>query len=187
VSTARHSNAAMFLLGVASLALGGCVASIKQERVEGPARLAPDGQSIVVEQRRTTPAPDSAAPDPGAEPAPAEVAECREVRVTTAMVRDVDVRRSFADNGQEKNIAMTALVIGGIAFTAYGANAMQCPQCFDVGPVKAAEYAMLGLAAIPIAFLAYNALRVQDRHVIESVAPEELPGPWHACDDAAAR
>ncbi len=169
------------------MALAGCIASIKQERIEGPARPVPNGQSIVVAQRRSVPAPDSAAGDQATDGAPAEVAECREVRVTAPMVREVEVRRSFADNGQEKNLAMTALVIAGIALTAYGANTMQCPQCFEVGPVETAQYAMLGLAAIPIAFLAYNALRVQDRHTTELAAPEEQPGPWHACEDTGAR
>jgi hypothetical protein len=42
--------------------------------------------------------------------------------------------------------------------------------------------AMLGLAAIPIAFLAYNAVRVQDRQATELTDPEERPGPWHACE-----
>jgi hypothetical protein len=52
--------------------------------------------------------------------------------------------------------------------------------------VTTAEYAMLGLAAIPIAFLAYNALRVQDRHATELAPPDERPGPWHACEDTDA-
>jgi hypothetical protein len=179
----------VFLLCAASVALGGCIASIKQERIEGPVRPAPNGQAIVVAERRSVSAPDSAAsaPDQGADRAPAEVAECREVRVTAPMVRDVDVRRSFADNGQEKNLAMTALVLAGIGLMAYGANTMHCPQCFDVAPVETAEYGLLGLAAIPIAFLAYNALRVQDRHTTELAEPEERPGRWHACEDTGGR
>jgi hypothetical protein len=126
MSTARHS-AALFLLCAAAVALTGCIASIEQERVEGPARPAPNGQSIVVAQRRAVSA-DSAADDQGADRAPAEAVECREVRVTAPMVRDIDIRRSFADNGQEKNLAMTALVIAGIGLMAYGANAMHCPS-----------------------------------------------------------
>ncbi len=177
----------VFLLGAASVALVGCIASIKEQRIEGPARPAPNDQVIVVAQRRSVSAPDSAAPDQGADRAPAEVAECREVQVTAPMVRDIDVRRSFAGHGQETNGAMTALVIAGIGFVAYGANVEHCPQCFDVAPVETAEYAMLGLAAIPVAFLVYNALRVQDRHTTELAAPEERPGPWHPCEDTGAR
>ena len=187
MATGRQSTAAVFLLCAASVVLVGCVASIEQERIEGATRPAPNGQSIVVAQRRSVSAQDSGARDPAEDGAPAEGVECREVRVTAPMVRDVDVRRSFADSGQEKNLAMTALVLGGIGLMAYGANAMHCPQCFDVAPVQTAEYAMLGLAAIPIAFLAYNAVRVQDRHTTELAAPEEQPGPWHPCVDTGAR
>jgi hypothetical protein len=103
------------------------------------------------------------------------------------MVRDVDVLRSFADDGQEKNAAMTALVAAGIGFIAYAANTLPCPQCFNVAPVETGEFAILGLAAIPVAFLVYNAVRVQDRHTTELAEPEELPGPWHACEDTGAR
>jgi hypothetical protein len=175
------------LLGAASVALVGCIASIKEERIEGPARPAPNDQLIVVAQRRFVSAPDSDAGGPGADSAPAEVAECREVQVTVPMVRDVDVRRSFADDAQEKNAAIMALVAAGIGLMAYGTNIMPCPQCFNVAPVETAEYALLGLAAIPIAFLVYNAVRVQDRHTTELAAPEERPGPWHACKDTGAR
>jgi hypothetical protein len=175
---------AVVLLGAASVALVGCIASIEQERVEGPARPAPNDQAIVVAQRRFVSAPESPAGDQGADRPPAEIAECREVQVTAPMVRDVDFRRWFADGGQEKNAAMTALIAAGIGLMAYGAWALPCPQCFDVAPVEKAEYAMLGLAAIPIAFLVYNAVRVQDRHTTELAAPEERPGPWHECKDA---
>jgi hypothetical protein len=175
------------LLAAASVALVGCIASIDQERVEGPARPAPNDQVIVVAQRRFVSAPAPAASDQGADLVPAEVAECREVQVAQPMVRDVDYRRWFADDAQEKNAALTALIAAGIGLTAYGANALPCPQCFNVAPVQTAEWAMLGLAAIPIAFLVYNAVRVQDRHTTELAAPEERPGPWHACKDPGAR
>ena len=182
-----RSSWSAILLGAASVALVGCIASINEERIEGPARPAPDDHSIVVAQRRSVSDPDSAARGQDADRAPAEVAECREVQVTAPMVRDVDVRRSFADDAQAKNTAMTALVAAGIGLMAYEANALPCPQCFDVGPVHTAEYALLALAAIPVAFLAYNALRVQDRHTTELAAPQERPGPWHACKDPDAR
>jgi hypothetical protein len=178
---------AVVLLGAASVALVGCIASIEQDRSEGPVRPASNDQVIVVAQRRFVSAPESSAGDQGADLAPAEVAECREVQVTEPMVRDVDFRRWFADDAQEKNAAITALIAAGIGLMAYGANALPCPQCFNVAPVKTAEYAMLGLAAIPIAFLVYNTLRVQDRHTTELAPPEERPGPWHPCKDTGAR
>jgi hypothetical protein len=180
VRAGRQSNAVVFL-GAISVALVGCVASINEERIEGPARPAPNDRSVVVAQRRLVSAPDSAAHGQGADLAPAEVAECREVQVTAPMIRDVDVRRSFADDAQAKDAAVTTLMATGVGLMAYGANTLPCPQCFDVGTVQTAGYAMLGLAAIPIAFLLYNAVRVQDSHTIELAAPEERPGPWHAC------
>ena len=133
------------------------------------------------------PEPPSTGHGRDADAAPAEVDECREVQVTGPMVRDVTVRQSFADDAQEKNAVLTMLIGAGIAFLAYGASVVHCPQCFDVGPLETGQYAMLGLAALPIGFLTYNAVRVQDRLETESAAPEERSGPWRACTDEGAR
>jgi hypothetical protein len=181
--TRRRQPNAVILLGAASLALAGCIASITEERIDGPTRPDVDARSVVVTERRSLPEPGSA----GDDPARAAVVECREVQVTGPMVRDVDVRRSFADDAQEKNAALTMLIGTGIAFLAYGASVVHCPQCFDVGPLETGQYAMLGLVALPIGFLTYNALRVQDRRETEPAAPEERSGPWHACADEGRR
>jgi hypothetical protein len=82
---------------------------------------------------------------------------------------------------------LLALTAAGIGFLAYGANVAHCPQCFDMGPVQTEGYAALGLAAIPLAFLVINAVRVQDRHVTDLAPTEARTGPWHACADARAR
>jgi len=155
-------------LAVASLILlGGCVAQIKETRLDGAARPAPGARSEVVTERRGGTA--------GAD-------ECRDVAVTTSMIRDVEIRRSFADGAQETNFAIAMLLGGGIGLLAYGQDHVQCPQqgggCSD--PTNAA-YVLLGASAIPLAMLAYNALAVRDAHLVERVAPEASPGPWRGC------
>jgi hypothetical protein len=188
VTTGRQSHAVV-LLGAASLALAGCIATIRQERIDGPARPAVDARSVVVTEHRAVPEPASGGHDhdADADAAPAEVGECRELQVTGPMVRDIDLRRSFADDAQEKNAVLTMLIGAGIAFLAYGASVVHCPQCFDVGPLETGQYAVLGIAALPLAFLTYNAVRVRDRRETEPAAPEERSGPWHACADEGAR
>ena len=39
-----------------------------------------------------------------------------------------------------------------------------------------------GLAAIPLAFAAYNAWKVQDAVRIEPAPPTVEPGPWQPCE-----
>jgi hypothetical protein len=98
------------------------------------------------------------------------------------MIREVDIRRSFADGAQDRNAALAMLLGGGIGLIAYGQDKVQCPAqgggCSD--PTNAG-YALLALAAIPLGFLAYNALAVQDTRFIERVAPEERAGRWQGC------
>ena len=185
--TRRRQSHAVVLLGAASLTLAGCIAAITQERIDGPARPDVDARLVDVTERRLVPERRSAGDGHDADAAPAEVVECREVQVTGPMVRDVDVRRLFADDAQVKNAALTMLIGTGIAFLAYGASVVHCPQCFNVGPLETGQYAMLGIAALPVAFFTYNAVRVQDRRETEPAAPEERSGPWHACTDEGRR
>jgi hypothetical protein len=150
------------------MALAGCVATIKEARLEGAARPSQDALMEMITQRQ-------AGIDGGA--------ECRNVTFTAPMVREVVIRRSFADGAQDRNGAFAMLLGGGIGLLAYGQDKVVCPQhgggCSDA---TNAAYLLLGVAAIPIALLAYNAIVVQDSRILERVPPEPRPGPWYACD-----
>jgi hypothetical protein len=160
------------VLACLPLALAGCVATIKEARLEGAARPSLDARTETIAQRQ-----------PGLDGA----AECRSVMLTAPMVREVVIRRSFADGAQERNGTMAMLLGGGIGLLAYGQDKVVCPEhgggCSDA---TNAAYVLLGVAAIPIALLAYNAIVVQDRRILEPVPPEARPGPWRPCgpDDA---
>jgi hypothetical protein len=149
------------------MVLGGCVARIGETRLYGPARPAPDARSEVITERQA-----------GVDGA----VECRDVTVTGPMIREVDIRRSFVGDAQDRNAALAMLLGGGIGLIAYGQDKVQCPSqgggCSD--PTNAG-YALLALAAVPLGFLAYNALAVQDTRFIERVAPEEQAGRWQGC------
>jgi hypothetical protein len=167
VNERHRAKWALGVLGALPIVLGGCVAQIKETRLYGAARPALGARSERFVERRA-----------GIDGA----AECRDVIVTDPMVREVEIRRSFADGAQERDLAIVALLVEGIGLISYGQDQAQCPPsggaCSD--PTKA-EYVLLGLAAIPIVFLAYNAVAVQDSRIIEGVAPEASPGPWRAC------
>lgn len=149
------------------IALGGCVAQIGEIRLYGASRPAPGARAEGITERRT-----------GVDGA----VECRDVTVTGPMIREVEIRRSFTDGAQDRNAALAMLLGGGIGLLAYGQDKVQCPGqgggCSD--PTNAG-YALLGAAAIPLGFLAYNALAVRDSRTIESTAPEARMGPWGAC------
>ncbi len=158
-------------VAVAVFSLGGCVAEVKEERVYGPPRPVP-GFAIEQEMR-----PDSS--------------ECRPVAITPR-VRDVQIRRSFADSSpfgpQATNLALGFLLGVAAGFIGYDLSALACSQNNDTGcsgqtaaGAKSAETLTLALAAIPVAFLAYNAVRVQDRTSVEQVAPALEVGEWGAC------
>jgi hypothetical protein len=146
------------------IALGGCVASIREVRLYGAARPAMGARSEQGTERQA-----------GIDGA----AECRDLIVTAPMVRDVEIRRSFADDAQERNAVLAELLLGGIGLVTYSQDQVPCPQsgdaCSDL--TKAAD-SLIGLAAIPLAFIAYNAVAVQDSQLVEQVAPEVRPGPW---------
>jgi len=113
----------------------------------------------------------------------AERAECRSVRVTAPMVREVEISRSFLDpRAQENGLAVAFLLAAGYGLLSYAAAQQSaCPAGGGCRGWATAGYATLGVAAIPIGFLAYNAARVQGSRKIERTESERVPGPWHTC------
>ena len=168
-------KAELVLAGVVCLAGSGCVAEIHEERLFGAPHTLAVSRSETIEDRPI----DNATPG-GA---------CREVTLTYPMVRDVTVRRSFADDAQTRNVALATLLGAGIAFMAYGADQSACSKqtgvCPDFALVTTAEASLLALAAIPIALIGYNAIRVQDAQTFEYVTPVWTPGARAPCKDQA--
>jgi hypothetical protein len=168
---------ALFLLAGVCLGGTGCIAEIHEERLfEAPHTLAAS-RSETLEQRES---PDDDAPG-GA---------CREITITYPVVRDVTVRRYFADDAQTRNLALTTLLGAGIALLAYGANQSSCSPtgaCRDFAGVRTAEVSLLALAAIPIGFIGYNAIRVQDGRTFEYVTPTWTPGARVPCRNREPR
>jgi hypothetical protein len=170
---------AFAVLASLSVGLGGCVASIKEQRVYGPVRPAFDAGFDVISER----VPAASAPDASAGGAESVAFRCRDITVISPMVRDVDVTRSFADGAQEQNAALLMLLAAGVGFLAYGVNQSACPAggCSEIPAATTVEYGLVAAAAIPIGFLAYNAWRVRDSRTVERVAPEMKPGAWRTC------
>lgn len=153
-------KAELLLLGGLCLGGSGCVATLHEERLFG-------GPHTIVASRTET-----------IEDRPADGASggaCRQVTLTYPIVRDVTVRRSFADDAQTRNVAVATLLGAGIAFLAYGTNQSACSaatgDCPDFPLVKTTEAVLAALAAIPIGFIVYNAIRVQDTRTFEYVTP----------------
>jgi hypothetical protein len=155
------------------LGTSGCIARIGELRLYGAAAPSMTAPSRVVEER----APSSRSEDVPADVPDADV--CREVRVTP-MTRQLDVRRYFLDDAQDQNAAVALLLGTAIGFLAFGATQVNCTGACS-SAVSTGTYSMLGLAAIPIGMIIYNAVRAQDSHLVDPVAPETLPGPWHPC------
>lgn len=154
-------------LGLLAIALGGCVAQIDETRLYGPPRPRPDARSEVRAERRVE----------------AGNVECREVVATAPMVRDVVVRRSFADQAQERNGALAMLLGAGMGVLAYSEGQVHCSQGGACGAPLAVSDVLLVLAAIPVGFLVYNAGAVRDGRTVERVAPEERAGAWRPCPE----
>jgi hypothetical protein len=166
----RHWRTACGLTIGLSLALEGCVAHIRQDPIYGTTHATVETRSEVLSERI----------DP-----PEGPALCRDVNVTSPLVKDVLVRRSFADDAQTNNLAFVTLIAAGIGLLAYGANQTACPggHCPDLATVDTAEYALLGAAAVPLGFLVYNAFRVRDGRSVAAAPPLIAPRPWHACGE----
>ena len=155
-------------LGAWAIVLAGCVAQIQETRLEGPARPEPDARSAVTLERRA-----------GADGA----IECREVVATAPMVREVDIRRSFADRAQDRNEALLVLLGAGVGVLAYSGSQVHCSAGGACGAPMTSASVLLALAAIPLGFLAYNAVAVRDRGIVERVAPEVKLGAWRVCPE----
>jgi hypothetical protein len=155
-------------LVAASTVLTGC-APIQETRLEGPARPEVGARVERTVERRV----DADG-----------IAECREVTRTGPMVRDVVIRRSFADQTQERDAAVAMLLgagVGALVF-AQSQNASCSGGACSAPAVSAGIVA--AVAAIPVAFLLYNAVAVQDRGRVEPVASEMSSGAWRACSAA---
>ena len=163
-----RTRSASGALGALAIVLGGCVAGIQETRLEGPAGPTVDARSEVIVERRKG--------DGG-------TAECRDVAATAPMVREVVIRRSFADSAQERDGALAMLLGAGAGVLAYSQGQVQCSQGGACGSLGTSAGVMIGLAAIPLGFLVYNAVAVRDRRVVERVAPETRAGAWRACPE----
>jgi hypothetical protein len=172
-------------VGLAAFSLGGCVASVREERLVGPPRATIESRSEVTTETRAGGSTVAATVTGGrVDVAVRAVALCREVRVTAPMVRDVEIVRAFADDAQERNVVMAFLIGAGVGVLAYAANQAACPPSASgcsVGAATAGEYALAGLASIPLGFAAYNAARVQDGRAVERAASQRESGTWSSC------
>jgi hypothetical protein len=161
------------VLGIAGFACAGCLAEIREERIFGPARTTEASKTEIVDERR-----DDGASGHGS--------MCRDVALTSPIVRDVTIRRYFADDAQTRNGAMATLLGTGIALLAYGASQSACSAktgCPDFAAVTTGEFVLLALSAIPIGFIGYNAVRAQDGRTVDYVTPRWTPGAWAPCPE----
>ncbi|HTS02670.1 MAG TPA: hypothetical protein VMN04_09115 [Thermoanaerobaculia bacterium] len=163
----------------------GCVAAIHEERVVGAERTTARSREEIAHERR--PAGQVLTAERHGEAISVRVEaidDCRDVRTTGDMVRDVHLVRSFADDAQERNVASAFLLAAAVGVLAYAANQPTCPPeqggC-SVGAATAGEYALVGLSAVPLAFVAYNALRVRDVHITEAAPSRVDDGEWRPC------
>jgi hypothetical protein len=159
-------------VAAASMALGGCIAPVREVRDYGAVRTPPGAEVTVSQERVASPAGPT----------------CRSVVTTTGGTREVDIRRSFVDpRRQEANLAFVMLAGIGSSFIAYDAASIACNgNSGCTGTLSSATWPIAavtaGLAAIPLAFAAYNAWKVQDAVRIEPAPPTVEPGPWRPCD-----
>ncbi len=168
--------------GVFAVNLGGCVASIKEDRLYGPPRPSIESApGVVTEREAPTVVIRASRRGESLDLSVERASACRDVDISPR-VRDVTVRRSFVGDSQELNLAFALLFGAGAGVLQFGAEQIDCPSgsaCWSA--MIAGQYTMLALAAIPIGFAAYNALRVRDGSAIEPVPPELHPGPWRTC------
>jgi hypothetical protein len=156
----------------ATIGLVGCIARVDEERVYGPPRPLPGSRSEDLVEKRGT--------------------ECRIVTVIAPAVREVEIRRRMVSESplspQATNAALFAMLVTGSALLAYDADQVACSRnaagdCWikATDSMKPAEYTAAALAAVPLALIAYNAVRARDTRSVET-SPEGVdPGPWHTC------
>jgi hypothetical protein len=150
--------------------LAGCIAGIREDRTVGAPRPAPDSSPHAAVERR-------AAPDGGF--------QCRRVVVGDSRIREVDVRRTVVNRAQEQNMAFTSLLAAGLGLVAYGQDQVQCPQQGgSCSTPTLAGWTLVALAAVPVAFLAYNATAARDERYFERLPAEATPvSDWGPCAD----
>jgi hypothetical protein len=146
-------------------ALAAC-APITETRLEGPARPEPSARAEVTTESRA-----------GADGA----AECRAVTRTAPMVRDVVVRRSFADQTQERDAAVSMLLGAGSGALVFAQSQQGSCSGGACAAPSVSAVVVAAIAAVPLAFLAYNAVRVQDSRLTVPVGPEVTTGEWRPC------
>jgi hypothetical protein len=160
----------------------GCVASIKENRLYGASRPRFDGAPDVIHERKPDEDVLRATVDGSTlDVSVVRASECRDIHVTSR-VQDVAVRRSFADDAQERNGALALLFGAGAGLLQYSADQVNCPSgsaCWST--MISAEYGLLALAAIPVGFVIYNALRVRDGRAVEPAPPEVRQSAWRTC------
>ena len=186
-AAACRSGARVLAAAAILQCLPGCVAEIKEERGYGAARPAPGAIAETSQERRAARAEVRASMSGSRiEVRVLEGAECREVVATRDMVREVDIRRSFADpTAQKWDLALALLTGAGGGLFAYDMNGTWACANGCSGQVGAAagafEWPLIALAAVPMAVVAYNAARVQDSRRIERAEPERNASAWSTC------
>ena len=153
------------VLVAGTTALAGC-ATIHETHLEGPARPDPSAHAEVTTESRV--GTDGAT-------------ECREVTRTGPMVRDVVVRRSFADETQEHDAAVAMLLGAGSGALVFAQSQQGSCSGGACAAPSVSAVVVAAIAAVPVAFLAYNAVHVQDSRLTVPVAPEVTTGEWHPC------
>jgi hypothetical protein len=163
---------------IAPLALGGCIAGIHEELAYGPSHPTIEPPLVVDEDREGQAG-----------------LECRTV-TETQMTREVDVRRTFVQDGpfgpQALNAGLASVFGAAAIFIGYDLSNLACSQKSDTGcsgqaqPGQARWEALsLAIAAIPTAFLVANVLRAQPSNYVDRAPPEVTATPWTPCGPAA--
>jgi hypothetical protein len=178
------------ILAAASLGSTGCLAHVREERDFGAARPAPGSEVHALQESRPADVRIEASANGGSlDVRVTQATECRTVTVTTSTVREVDIRRSYTDpRPQAWDLAAALLLGGGAAFMAYNAdgpwacNSGSSTCDGSVGTAsKPAAIGLAALAAVPLAFVVYNAAQVQDDRRLELAGPTQDAGEWHDC------
>jgi hypothetical protein len=157
----------------AAIGLLGCIARVDEERISGPPRPLPGSRSEDFMEKRGT--------------------ECRVVTVLAPAAREVWIRRRMVSESrfppQATNAALFTMLVTGVALLAYDADQLACSQnaggdCWRkaTDAMKPAEYTAAALAAVPLALIAYNAVRARDSRSVEITTEAVDPGPWHTCN-----
>ena len=159
----------------------------------GAARPAPDAQVRTVQEKRPGPARiETTVQGTTLDVHLTQPSSCRNVTVTSATIREVDVRRSFVDPKPQAWDVATALLLGGAAgFMTYNAdgtwacNSTSATCLNSVGTASMPIAVTMAVAsAIPLGFAIYNATRVQNERHLERTGAFEETGEWHSCSVA---